>query len=72
MTARHFMQPGSIQQEHLIADIQADITSAHGAAKSLEEAGSTATAQRMRAATDGYLDELSRAKAGTWQPNHPI
>ncbi|MER5257735.1 hypothetical protein [Streptomyces sp. NPDC002855] len=71
MTARHFMKPGSIDQDDLIADIQADVASAHGATKALEEAGSPG-AQSMRAATDGFLDELSEAKAGTWQPKHPI
>ncbi|MFI8872447.1 hypothetical protein [Streptomyces sp. NPDC055243] len=71
MTARHYMKAGSIGQDDLIADIQADIASAHGAANGLAAAASPTT-EAMRDATDSYLDELAAAKAGTWKPNHPV
>ncbi|MEU6674829.1 hypothetical protein [Streptomyces sp. NPDC046925] len=71
MTARHFMKPGSISQSDLIADIEDDITSAHGAAKDLDAVGSP-RAQSMHDAADEYLDERAAAKNGTWQPNHPV
>lgn len=68
--ARHFTQPGDLSTEALREDIKRDIKAAQGSAQDLKAAGQEGPAERMREATDGYLDEYNEVNNGTWSPQH--
>lgn len=69
-SARHFLTPGTVSTDALKADIKADITSARGAQRDLQQAGQYGTATRMGEVVDEALDELNAANNGTWRPKH--
>jgi len=66
--SRHFSRPSSTEQ--LVDEIKADVASARGAQRDLQEAGQHRLAARMGEAVDEHLDELNAAKNGTWRPKH--
>jgi hypothetical protein len=69
-SARHFLASGSLSDTELKNDIQADIASARGAQRDLQQAGQYGVAARMGEAVDEHLDELNDATNGTWKPRH--
>lgn len=69
-SARHFFARGTVSDDALKADIQADIATARKAQRDLQQAGQYRLAEQMREAADEALDELNDAKRGTWRPRH--
>ncbi|MEU3546297.1 hypothetical protein [Streptomyces longwoodensis] len=69
-SARHFFARGTVFDDALKADIEADITAARGAQRDLQQAGQYGAATRMGEAVDEHLDELGEVNRGTWRPKH--
>lgn len=51
-------------------EITDDITAARPGQRDLQAARQHHTAETMRLATDGYLDELNDLDEGRWKPKH--
>jgi hypothetical protein len=69
-SARHFVARGSMSDDALRADIQADATAARGAQIDLQQAGQHRLAGQMSEAVDEALDELNDLNDGRWKPKH--
>ncbi|MGW6924457.1 hypothetical protein ACWGA9_24750 [Streptomyces sp. NPDC054950] len=69
-SAHHFLARGSLSDAELKNDIKADVASARGAQRDLQQAGQHGVAARMGEAVDEHLDELNDANRGIWSPKH--
>ncbi|MFH8531545.1 hypothetical protein ACH4GE_24380 [Streptomyces tendae] len=69
-SARHHVARGTVSDDVLKVDIQADIKNARNAQIDMQQAGQRRLAAEMGAAADEALDELNALNNGTWKPKH--